>query len=133
MRDLEQARMLLSLARKDVKAAQAMMDGAAFADEIFGFHAQQSVEKALKAWLALTGVEYPKTHDLQALIFLLESGGEPVPSSFKELVDLTDFAVQFRYEAFNDIGDGLDRRSTIGDIVRAVEHVEILLSNTRAE
>jgi len=33
----------------------------AFADEIFGFHAQQAVEKGLKAWICLHGIEYPFT------------------------------------------------------------------------
>jgi HEPN domain-containing protein len=126
MRDLEQADMLLSLARRDQRATQAMTDKAAFADEIFGFHAQQAVEKTLKAWLALTGVEYPKTHDLQALISLLETSGESVPSFFRELVDLTDFAVQFRYQAFSDMG-GVDRGDTLTCIARVIEHVQKLL------
>jgi HEPN domain-containing protein len=29
-----------------------MADSPLFADEIFGFHTQQAVEKALKAWLS---------------------------------------------------------------------------------
>ncbi|WP_372703813.1 hypothetical protein [Candidatus Accumulibacter contiguus] len=32
-----------------------MIDNPLFADEIFGFHAQQAIEKALKAWLATAG------------------------------------------------------------------------------
>ncbi len=39
------------------------------------FHAQQSVEKYLKAILVSKFVEFPKTHDLLALNHLLERNG----------------------------------------------------------
>ena len=48
--------------------ARNMGDAEAFDDEIFGFHAQQAVEKALKAWLTEVGVTYPLTHDLSLLL-----------------------------------------------------------------
>lgn len=41
------------MAEKDHTALQGMLDTQIFADEIFGFHAQQAAEKALKAWLSL--------------------------------------------------------------------------------
>jgi HEPN domain-containing protein len=43
-------RQLLLSAEKDLKAIKNMTDPDLFADEIFGFHAQQAVEKILKAW-----------------------------------------------------------------------------------
>ena len=64
MSDSENARRLLALANKDLQAIMAMPDRSVFATEIFGFHAQQAVEKALKAWLSLAGARYPKAHDL---------------------------------------------------------------------
>ena len=49
--DEEPARMM-RLAQRDVRAVRGMVDDAvAFSDEIFGFHAQQAVEKSAKAWL----------------------------------------------------------------------------------
>ncbi|NIR50348.1 HEPN domain-containing protein [candidate division KSB1 bacterium] len=36
-----------------------------FDDEIFGFHAQQAVEKVVKAWPNLLGIVYPRTHDFR--------------------------------------------------------------------
>ena len=65
MKDLEQARLMLKMSTKDYKALAGMLDLEVFEDEIFGFHVQQAVERALKAWLASLGVEYPKTHDLR--------------------------------------------------------------------
>jgi len=49
---------LLRLARKDHQAMRALSDPKVAAIETFGFHAQQAVEKALKAWLDLSGQLY---------------------------------------------------------------------------
>lgn len=75
MSDSKQARVLLEAARRDLRALEGMRDSAVFADEIFGFHAQQAAEKLLKAWLAIEGVLYPRTHDLDHLLRLLEQHG----------------------------------------------------------
>jgi HEPN domain-containing protein len=75
MAPLDEARQLLAAADKDWRALHGMDDADVFADEIFGFHAQQAAEKAFKAWLALLGVEYPKTHDLSLLLGILQSHG----------------------------------------------------------
>jgi hypothetical protein len=45
MIDLEGARRMVSMAQKDLTALRGMMNRETFADEIFGFHAQQGVEK----------------------------------------------------------------------------------------
>jgi hypothetical protein len=42
---------LIGAARKDFQAIALFQDRAELADEIFGFHAQQTVEKGLKAWI----------------------------------------------------------------------------------
>ena len=47
MSDHEHARLMLRMAEKDHTALQGMLDTQIFADEIFGFHAQQAAEKAL--------------------------------------------------------------------------------------
>ena len=124
MSDLDHARLMLNMAGKDLKALQGMMDVNTFANEIFGFHAQQAVEKALKAWLSLVDVDYPRIHDLEELLALLESSGDTVPERFYALIDLTDFAVQFRYASFEDVDSQLDRAETIRQVTELVEHVE---------
>jgi hypothetical protein len=43
----EEALELLQAARRDLRALRAMMDPAVVAEEIFGFHVQQTVEKAV--------------------------------------------------------------------------------------
>jgi HEPN domain-containing protein len=49
MADFEHAQAMLRMAHKDFNALTGMLDNTVFADEIFGFHVQQTVEKALKA------------------------------------------------------------------------------------
>lgn len=49
------------------------------ADAVLGFHAQQAVEKGLKAVLAARGEAVPKTHDLTFLLQLLGEGPRESP------------------------------------------------------
>ncbi|MBM4026372.1 MAG: HEPN domain-containing protein [Planctomycetes bacterium] len=81
MRDLEQAGSLMAMAERDHRALRGMEDPAVFSEEIFGFHVQQAVEKALKAWLCALGVPFPRTHDLDELGVLLEQAGQKIPES----------------------------------------------------
>jgi HEPN domain-containing protein len=127
MSGVEHAREMLVLAQRDLKALQGMLDADIFADEIFGFHAQQAVEKALKAWLTLVGVEYPRTHDLEELLELLEEHAKPILEAFYDLVDLTDFAVQFHYRIFEDAEGRLNRGAMIRQVNDLVVHVERLV------
>ena len=52
-------------------ALNGMQDKKVFGDEIFGFHAQQVIEKSLKAWLCALGQTYPYTHNLNRLLVIL--------------------------------------------------------------
>jgi HEPN domain-containing protein len=59
------------------------------------YHAQQSVEKFLKAYLVFHNIDFPKTHDLD---FLLSECKKIDPKVFDiELGSLTDFGVSIRY------------------------------------
>jgi len=129
--DRDEARRLLAAAGKDLRALSGMADGETFAGEIFGFHAQQAVEKTLKAWLALLGVEYPKTHDISLLLSLLESRGQSV-GGFCDLIELNPYAVQFRYEAFDDLGEPLERNAVLDRVMKLARTVEGLIPSAPA-
>ena len=135
MPDLEHAKELLTIAGDDLRALRAMADDPAFSTRVFGFHAQQAAEKTLKAWLSLAGIAYPKVHDLEALFEMVVDSGQGVPPSFRALERLTDFAVQFRYSAYVDLGEDLDRAATVSDVGALVEHVQRLAAEceSRAE
>jgi HEPN domain-containing protein len=60
------------------------------------FEAQQAAEKALKALLIYLGGEYPRTHAFTLLLARLETYQE-VPPAIREVVELSDYAVQMRY------------------------------------
>jgi HEPN domain-containing protein len=60
------------------------------------FEAQQAAEKALKALLIYLGGEYPRTHTFTLLLANLETYQE-VPAAIREVVELSDYAVQTRY------------------------------------
>ena len=122
----EEARHLLMAAQRDFRALQGMLDADIFVDEIFGFHAQQAAEKTLKAWLALLDVQYPKSHDLSLLLTLLETNGQDV-TPHQDLVDLNPYAVQYRYEAFEDSGPALDRLAFIERVRAVIESVDSLI------
>ncbi|MBI4388553.1 MAG: HEPN domain-containing protein [Nitrospinae bacterium] len=62
------------------------------------FHAQQAVEKLLKAVLYLNLIEFERTHDLVKLAELLRDNGVRPPVSDDELHKLAPFAVTFRYD-----------------------------------
>jgi len=72
MSDPEHARLMLQLAQDDLTALEELRTSQRISPAIFGLHAQQAVEKALKAWLSLLGAIYPWRHELGELFDLLE-------------------------------------------------------------
>ena len=93
------ARVLLARAAEDEAAARALLPITDVTDSMVAFHAQQTVEKSLKAVLASRGVEFPFTHDLGALEELCTSAGIAIPAELAELDRLTPYAARARYEA----------------------------------
>ena len=112
MSDIDHARALLGMAYYDLKALQHMRDPNAFAEGIFGFHAQQAIEKSLKAWIAAVGGKYPLIHDIEELISVLRTLGHG-DENLDVYVDYNPFAVQFRYAEFDYAEEPLDREDTI--------------------
>ncbi len=127
MKSIDEARRMLAIAEKDLRALRGMTESAIFDDEIFGFHAQQAVEKILKAWIALRGKEYPKTHDISLLLhFLQKEGIDCTP--FLDFIEYNTFAVQFRYEAFELTDEQpLPRQDVIRQVADLMEFVRRLL------
>jgi len=120
---MDEARRILNMALKDLKALRGMTSTEQFEEEIFGFHAQQAVEKTLKSWLALLDYEYPRTHDLSLLLHILEEKGEKC-APYIDLLELNVFAVQFRYEAFQTDDEPMNRPAIIQLIENLIGDVE---------
>ena len=84
-------------ANEDIRVVDELFqtDPQAYASTIC-FHAQQAVEKLLKAFLAFQGIDFPKTHDLD---YLLDECQKIAREPFEQidLKSLADFGVSVRY------------------------------------
>ncbi len=116
MNEPESAFNMFTMAKMDFDTLQRMLKDPDFADEAFGFHAQQAVEKALKTWLIFVQHRHPKIHDLRVLVRLLEESGQSLPERFEALLDLTTFGTVFRYQSYEPFDDYLDRTGIVEEI-----------------
>jgi HEPN domain-containing protein len=90
---------LLNRADGDIALVRNVFDNVEILDAIVGFHAQQAVEKSLKAVLSASEVRYERTHALDYLIGLVEANGIDAPTeALAEAETLSGWAVEFRYE-----------------------------------
>ena len=122
---------MLAIARRDLQAAQGMTNTSAFHEAVWGFQVQQTVEKALKAWLYLADQNPPFTHDLVSLFKLLQQAGIDI-SNHRNLASFTDFAVQIRYDEQPDLQD-LDRLLWNAKAEALVLAIESLLQQMAAD
>ena len=124
MSDLKNAQSLLKLAYRDLNNLSGNITQSTIDDYAFGFFAQQAVEKATKCWLSLLGVQYPKSHDIALLFRLLTKNGVEISALFQDLIDLTDFAVEFRYDPDIDFEDQFDRTEIFNKVKAFIQHIE---------
>ena len=107
---IDLARKFLATAQRDMRAFDVLANENSVADESVGFHAQQVVEKCLKAVLALHRVEFRKVHDLDTLLDLFAQNGLPTPPDPDSLDELNPYAVFLRYDLVE--AQSLDRPKT---------------------
>lgn len=122
MNQIDQAEQLLLMASKDIKAMDLMISPESIDDEIFGFHAQQAVEKALKAWITSIGGTYSFGHDLRVFLMILRELGCDI-EKFRNLTLLIPFAAQLRYEPLETVDEPLDRPALRKQIQELYDHV----------
>lgn len=89
-----QAQILLIKASED----EAALHAAGNPHSVLGFHAQQAVEKLMKALISARSEQFELTHDLVRLATALKGLGEALPATPIPLSDLNDFAVDYRYD-----------------------------------
>lgn len=108
----ETSRILLKKAEEDATAVREFAGNPEIGDSIIGFHAQQAVEKWLKAVTAASGVRHSTIHDIDRLIEVVQATGIRVPLDRDQLAVLTQYAVPFRYDELLD-AESLDREVLI--------------------
>lgn len=126
----EQAQRLRRKAAIDEQAMIILIGDASASDEVIGFHAQQAVEKLLKAALSHRRVAFKRTHDLVQLLNLLTATGIAAPAEVEEARRLGPYAVEFRYEDISeDAAPGLDRKWVAECVRRTREWVDGLFGS----
>jgi HEPN domain-containing protein len=103
----ELALLLVRKAEGDEALLDKLLDDPDVPDDILGFHAQQAIEKRMKAILASRGIDFERTHSISYLTALLERHGLDLPERREQIEDLTPWAVAARYEDSSD--EVLDR------------------------
>jgi HEPN domain-containing protein len=104
--DRELALLLARKAEGDETVLEKLLDDADVPDDVLGFHAQQAIEKHLKAVLAFNGITFERTHSIAYLTSLLEHHGIELPSGREEIEGLSPWAVAARYEdRFDEVLD----------------------------
>lgn len=111
----------LGYALGDLEAARSQ-PGRHVRPRIVAFNAQQAAEKALKAALTLSGIDVPKTHDLDDLRRRLPLNWR-VKRGPADLSSLSDFAVDSRYP--DDIAPvtPLQAATAVRQAIAIVRHV----------
>lgn len=113
---LEEAFRLIRLACRDQEVFGILVSSPGKTHAAAGFHAQQAVEKALKALLCASDLDYPRTHDLENLADRLAGSPFALPFPSKRLRPLTPYAVDFPYDdEVATLLDANEMRSIVAD------------------
>lgn len=119
------AQLMLESAHQDLAACALLSTGAGIKDAVVGFHAQQAIEKSLKAVLSFRAVEFRRTHDLVMLLDLLQDNGW-VPPDADWLDELNPYAVEARYGMIEL--EFLDRTHALDVVTRVIAWAEIQIT-----
>jgi HEPN domain-containing protein len=86
----------LKRARGNLALAKQRKPKEAFWDDLC-FDAQQAAEKSIKAVLVHRKIDFPKTHNIRALLELVDPTGTQISKEIWQAIDLTNYAVETRY------------------------------------
>jgi HEPN domain-containing protein len=87
----------LKKANLDLQAARLLCAGELDDYFVSGFHAQQAVEKYIKAFLVRHQIEFPKTHDIGRLRQLVAYKDATLVERLQNADVLTPYGVDLRY------------------------------------
>jgi HEPN domain-containing protein len=95
---------------------------------IVGFHVQQAIEKWIKAILTEQGVDFPRTHDLGALMTLLGANFTS-PIAISAIERISDFAVTTRYPMPDDPITGIEIANALSSAHKFAKAVQTHLAH----
>jgi hypothetical protein len=133
MKRVEEAQQLLRAAERDFRGLVGLLRiEEMIADEFFGQHVQQAVEKLAKAWIAALDQDFPYIHDLNRLFQQLEDLGCDV-DNYWNLTDFTSFGVRFRYEELLADSEPIDRQAAVMQVQSLYNHVESVVQSSKTK
>ncbi|MCG9130966.1 HEPN domain-containing protein [Candidatus Poribacteria bacterium] len=92
------------------------------------FHAQQCIEKYLKAWLQEANIRFSKTHDLESLLDLIVPTISAWDAWRVDFSTVSDHAVDFRYPGKAVTAENAQHAVQICNKVRQAVRSELKLS-----
>lgn len=95
---IEEAWKTLSMADRDIHAFNVLKEDGSAHISVVCFHAQQAIEKSLKAVMFSRKIEFRKIHDLVELSAMLRDNDIECPLTDEQFLRLNPFAVTFRYD-----------------------------------
>ena len=107
MEFLKQYEILYKKAKTDLKAAKNLLEDFENGDEDLDletilFHLQQCSEKLFKTILSFNQKHFTKTHDLETLYDVIVESNIFLENDIKELLPLSEYAVEGRYAIIHD-------------------------------
>jgi HEPN domain-containing protein len=124
----EAVRQWLARARADWETVRVLIGNADSPRESIAFHCQQYVEKLLKAFLTVQGIEAPRTHDVRRLVQLAASAAPELSEMVDSADLLTEHAVAMRYP---DEWREIDAEEVQKMVAVAKRFADLLLSKIR--
>lgn len=92
----------LEKAERDFKVAKRELSSDELFSDIVCFHAQQAVEKYLKAYLTSLDIYFEKTHNIEDLILLVSQKDETILDLKDIGTELSPYAIETRYPEFEE-------------------------------
>jgi HEPN domain-containing protein len=118
-------RQWFKLSLNDLKTARALEPMGRDHRAAAAFFSQQSVEKAIKGYLAFHQTRFPKTHKIKELLAILKTVDAPLAQRLKKTEKLSKYAVGLRYP---DAQDGTLTKAKVTTAVKLADETYNLIS-----
>lgn len=117
----------LNISNSDLRDAKSLLELDSKYIRLVVFLSQQSVEKALKAYLTHFKQRFIKTHEIEELIKQVRSIDKSLAESLYPASDLTEFAIAYRYP---DAAKGELTLEIAGNSVKTADEAVNAIINT---
>ena len=114
-------------AENDYAAIQQLLLASSPLHDIICFHAQQSIEKYLKAWLQEANIHTPRTHNLEELLELIVPTLPTWHHWQPDFKRITGYAVDPRYPGDSRTAEDTHHAMHICDVVRQAVRTQLKL------